>query len=429
MIWLVPLLAAVSGTVYLRQGDVRRPLAGARVTVRAAGQLLRTATTGVLGRYHLDELPRKRLVLRADARSFLTLAVASRDPTLVLNLSAGDDFSGVDFEAQPGGVITGRLTDAWGDPLDKIAVILTSPDHTAQAATDDRGLYRAWGLPPGRYLVRVRPPGRRAILHPSSPVEVAAGQEIPNLDLVVRPEPLYEVRGRVALPREDLNRARVKTQPLPEEDSASAEQISVNADGSFLFPRLPAGAYLVSLLDRANTIARQRLDLVADHSGLVLRPSPLGALSGRVVPVGRAKPPLIWIPVLDSTGQEAFVIAARPPDYRFDLPNRWPDTYSLRVHQPPGAYILEPSELILAPARTTEVVIRVGLEPGRVSGTVKAPHGRVLLRGKDLVRTEQADQNGRFEIIDLPPGEYRISEHTFTLTPNSHIELDLTASP
>jgi hypothetical protein len=433
MTWLAPLLAAaVSGTVYLRQGDVRRPLAGARVVVSApgSGPTLRTATTDALGRYRLDDFPRKRLVLRADAGGYFTRAVASRQSTLVLDLSGGGELSAADFEAQPGGVITGRLTDAWGDPLDKIAVILASPGHSAQATTDDRGLYRAWGLPPGRYQVRILPPGRRALLHPSSPVEVSAGQEIPNLDLVVRAEPRYEVRGRVAgLPPEDLRRARVKIQPLSEEDSAAAEQTLVDAGGSFVFPRLPAGAYLVTLLDRNDTLARQHLDLAAGHSGLLLRPTPLGALTGRVAPVGRARPPLIWLQALDRAGQEAFVIAARPPDYLFDLPSRWPDTYTLRAGAPPGAYVLDPHELVVAPGGTTEVVIRVGLDPGRVSGIVKAPHGRVLLRGKNLVRTEQSDQNGRFEITDLPPGEYRISEHAFTITPNSHIELDLTATP
>jgi hypothetical protein len=456
MTWLVPLLAAaVSGSVYLRQADLRRPVAGAQVIVRtpAGGQTLRTVTTDALGRYRLDDLPRKRVLLRVDVRGHFTRAVASRESTLLLDLSGGD-LSGADFEAQRGGVITGRLTDPWGDPLDKIVVLLTrlsgAGDHTVRVTTDDRGLYRAWGLSPGRYQVSILPPGRRPIVHASGPFDVKTGQEIGNIDVVLRQEPLYEVQGRVAgLPPEDLTRARVKIRPLREDDSPVSAEVRVNADGNFVLPRLPAGAYWVSLLGRNDTLARQRLDVTADHAGLVLRPSPLGALSGRVIPVGRAKPPLIWLQAMDSTGQEAFVIAARPPEYRFDLANRWPDAYSLHAHQPKGAYVLEPGELVVGAGGTTEAVIRVGLDPGRLSGTVKAPgggplpHGRVALArfegGKILVRSEQADQNGRFEISGLEPGNYRICacapdapetwERVFVIAPDSQIEVELTAAP
>src|SRR5215510_16588301 len=65
-----------------------------------------------------------------------------------------------------GGVITGKVTSATGDPIIRIAVRATRvrdetgrPDNTAvgnfrpQRMTDDRGVYRLYGLAPGSYLV------------------------------------------------------------------------------------------------------------------------------------------------------------------------------------------------------------------------------------------------------------------------------------
>ena len=68
-----------------------------------------------------------------------------------------------------GGVITGRVTDASGEPIVGIGVqaqkirdlegrrgstLPTSPDEIASRRTDDRGIYRIYGLEPGVYLVK-----------------------------------------------------------------------------------------------------------------------------------------------------------------------------------------------------------------------------------------------------------------------------------
>ena len=58
-----------------------------------------------------------------------------------------------------GGVITGKVTDADGRPVVEEQIFLNVTASSGDFAflrtiyTDDRGIYRAYGLPPGRYLV------------------------------------------------------------------------------------------------------------------------------------------------------------------------------------------------------------------------------------------------------------------------------------
>jgi hypothetical protein len=133
---------------------------------------------------------------------------------------------GVDFALTEGGVITGRVTDADGRPVVEEAVSLnktTEQGHTFQfippnyesLTTDDRGVYRAYGVPAGRYLVSVGTPygptrGNRReyykeTFHPgvtdrakAVSVEVKEGAETTGVDIIVgRPQKTYAITGRV----------------------------------------------------------------------------------------------------------------------------------------------------------------------------------------------------------------------------------------
>ena len=127
-----------------------------------------------------------------------------------------------------GGVITGKVTSATGDPVIRIAVRATRvrdeaglPDNTAvgnfrpQRMTDDRGVYRLYGLAPGSYLVtagggnmnssRQATPyhGRIAIYHPSATrdaateVKVIGGDEVTGVDIRFRGDRGYVISGKI----------------------------------------------------------------------------------------------------------------------------------------------------------------------------------------------------------------------------------------
>src|SRR5437667_6971640 len=83
-----------------------------------------------------------------------------------INLIEGEAAEGADIALRTGGVITGRVTDAEGQPLIQENVrLLLNPEQGRKFpiylpygfmfSTDDRGVYRLFGVPPGRYIVCV----------------------------------------------------------------------------------------------------------------------------------------------------------------------------------------------------------------------------------------------------------------------------------
>ena len=85
-----------------------------------------------------------------------------------INVSEGENVENVEIELKQGGVITGLVTDSRGRPLADERVTLSKLDKNGRPPlnvtygsnfemfqTDDRGVYRIFGLPEGRYLVSV----------------------------------------------------------------------------------------------------------------------------------------------------------------------------------------------------------------------------------------------------------------------------------
>ena len=85
----------------------------------------------------------------------------------LINISEGESIDNIEVALKRGGVITGRVTDVNGHPLIEEHVSLTKVDENGNTVPfiyrsdspmyqiDDRGVYRLFGLPAGRYLVSV----------------------------------------------------------------------------------------------------------------------------------------------------------------------------------------------------------------------------------------------------------------------------------
>jgi len=135
---------------------------------RSQDEAVASAKTDQDGRFQLNKLP-------SDYYNIVSLApgyIASEQmeperPGKAVPLAEGETIEGVDFALIRGGVITGRITDPDGQPITREMVTLILLDSNGQKrplypftlvpqydfATDDRGIYRIFGLPPGRYLV------------------------------------------------------------------------------------------------------------------------------------------------------------------------------------------------------------------------------------------------------------------------------------
>ena len=129
---------------------------------RSAGR----ATTDAGGNFRLTRVAAGRY----NVAPFTPALVAPREGTYgqmgkSLTVAAGETIDGVDFALARGAVITGRVTDADGNPVVGEFIQLRPADRNARVRmpydtpqmyeTDDRGVYRLYGLPPGRYTVSV----------------------------------------------------------------------------------------------------------------------------------------------------------------------------------------------------------------------------------------------------------------------------------
>lgn len=126
------------------------------------------AITDVEGNYLIAGLSPGRFTVIPVAKAYaISSSGAGRaQPNPTVNVLAGEEITRIDFDLTPGGVITGRITDADGSPIigERVAVLPIDPQHTARivtsfdgsgGTTDDRGIYRTYGLAPGKYKVSV----------------------------------------------------------------------------------------------------------------------------------------------------------------------------------------------------------------------------------------------------------------------------------
>jgi protocatechuate 3,4-dioxygenase beta subunit len=125
-------------------------------------------TTDDDGNYKLSGLPAGSFTVMPLAKSYIVAnGNAYKEAGQAVNVAEGETITKIDFPLVRGGVVTGRITDAEGHPLIGEKVSIVTKDSTADPGpqmamlggsknqTDDRGVYRVYGLAPGSYKVSV----------------------------------------------------------------------------------------------------------------------------------------------------------------------------------------------------------------------------------------------------------------------------------
>jgi len=159
------------------RADTGAPLRGAQILLEGQPPLARRATTDDDGRYEFTDLPAGRFFLNASQGGYVTLSYGQRRPLEAgrpVVLGEAQVLSQVDFALPRGGVITGRITDEFGEPVTgaqiRVERFQYGPDGRRQLATfplglainpfalatNDRGEFRVFGLMPGDYIVSAR---------------------------------------------------------------------------------------------------------------------------------------------------------------------------------------------------------------------------------------------------------------------------------
>ena len=215
---------SISGKITMKGNGVAGIMVGARLLQSGRQSPPIIVTTDQQGNYRMSNVPPGEYEVMPAAQQYV---LAAHNAIKRLIVVEGDNFEGVDFTLIRGGVITGKVTDEEGRPMIDEYIDVMGPDGSnaevttsvtlMNQPTDDRGVYRIFGLRPGKYRVsagvsaeRMRFLGRRRTVyvqtfHPSTTesakatlIEVTEGSEAMNVDIVLRRTlPVYTVTARV----------------------------------------------------------------------------------------------------------------------------------------------------------------------------------------------------------------------------------------
>src|ERR1041384_387892 len=184
----------------------------------------------------------------------------------------------IDIALIRGGVITGKVTDADRRPVVEEEVFFSAitssrgVPNMRTIRTDDRGVYRAFGLAPGRYTVSTgkdslsvfvrAETGYQRTYYPNTvnaaeatAIEVNEGSEATNVDITLaRPLRKYTVRGRIVdgETSQPLPNAHIGLQFFFTVGGGNGNTLRENAaestkDGEFKIENLPPGKYAAYL--------------------------------------------------------------------------------------------------------------------------------------------------------------------------------------
>jgi hypothetical protein len=161
---------AILGTVV--STATGQPVDGVRLILSGGGlHGPRQIVTDDDGRFGFAKLPAGEFTLRASKTGYVSVSYGQKEPRpgwpgTPITLVDGQQIKDLSFPVPPGGVITGVIFDEKNRPSVATPVrvmrwtmqsgerMLTS---AGSATTDDRGIYRIYGLPPGDYLVAAVP--------------------------------------------------------------------------------------------------------------------------------------------------------------------------------------------------------------------------------------------------------------------------------
>ncbi len=312
--------AAVTGKVTIKGKPASGIVVGMRLSRPEEFSSTYKAKTDQEGVYRITKVAGGSYVVAPVAPTLVMTEATIGPQGQSVIVGEGETIDDINFDLVPGGVITGKVVDSTGHPLIEERVTLLPADinqrrsfSLAGMSTDDRGIYRIFGLPAGKYKVtvgdpRFNPGSRRRIavqtFYPdvtdpakAGIVEVTQGSEATKIDITVSDTPSgFSVAGRVVDADSGAPVANVFIQLTRIEvldansTRGSSEYLNVRSDaqGQFKLTNVRAGKYDVNIYPPEDSDVRAeaplRFDVIdQDVSGLVIKTMRGATMAGTVV--------------------------------------------------------------------------------------------------------------------------------------------------
>jgi protocatechuate 3,4-dioxygenase beta subunit len=434
------------------------------------------ASTDVNGLYRLTGLPAGTYWVKPMTPAFVEM---SRKVTI----DNGERVAGIDFDLVKAGVITGRITDADGHPVieERVNLFDAEPvtNQTAEKVgnvrlqngqTDDRGIYRILGVPPGRYKVAVGNDGGNVLWRSvarryrrkffpgftdpgrATVIEVSEGSETSHVDITLD-SPIQTFAASGVVLDEQTNQPMAKMQCWISDQRKEFIPLEVisNSQGRFQIDRLLPGDYEVRAEPedgdsvRSSPVSFHISD--RDIDGLVIKIGKGASIAGVVVlenkePVIMDKLRQLTIGTWTSTGKDSSPVyhsSAINPDYSFSIKGLGAGPALLSLDGSEAGFSLARIEYpnatptdripVNADEQITGVRLFVRYGTATINGTVKIVNGQVSTDSRlrvsvreitalDRLFPAEVDDRGHFTIRNLAAG-------TYLVTPNLLVSCDM----
>ncbi len=491
---------SISGRVLLKE----EPLRGIQVvaTLRGAptinGRFTPTAkaVTDADGRFQLTNLaPGNYLVFPSTPGFIVKNEGAPYEQGKPVMLDEAETLEGIDFALQRGAVITGRVTDFNRQPLIETRVDLTRLDDQGRPAnnyfpdyqmlqTDDRGVYRIYGLSAGRYRVSVGFAPNSNFLrigfgggyyqrtfHPdtldeakASIIELSEGEEAANIDISLgRPLKSYSARGRIIdeagkpAPNIQYGYGSIDAQSNTMNGMGANANVT-NSRGEFLLEGIMPGRYAAFALkgDESDNYTEPTVFEIHDAnvSGIEVRLKRGASISGVAVLEGTNDPKILALlqtiylnPQIMPRGLDPWR-TTRPKlaaDGSFRINGLRPGKVQLYIQSGEKNISLQRIEVNGVTVQdgieikegeslsAVRMVLAYGI--GVIRGQIKFENGTLpenarltatLKRADSDGRTPplkyaQVDARGRFALEGILPGDYEVMLQIMSPTPNDRL--------